>query len=313
MGAGIIHKIWKKVTSNKIWRKTYYFLTKFTSNFISDSLYLKIIYFIRTWKILNISNPKTFNEKNQWLKLHYKNDLLTKLADKYLVRKYVKEKIWEDILIPLLWVYENFNQIDLHKLPDKFILKATHWSGWNVICTDKNNSNMKEAKDKFQLWLKTNFYYPGRSWEYKNIKPRIICEEFLSSKGNVWLNDYKIYCFNWKPRYIQYVTGRFSWDTRESFYDVNRNIQEFNLCNRKHDNIQEKPINLKEMLDIAQKLSSDLPYARIDVYNYDGKIYFGEITLHPSGWMDNFKPNKYDKILGDLLDISYLQNKTEKK
>ncbi len=299
-----VHKIGKKILSSYSGKRVYYFLCKILYFLIPDKLYLRIMFLLRTGKFLRLKNPQTFNEKLQWLKVYYRLPVLTKLSDKYAVREYVKEKVGSGVLIPLIGVYESFDDINFDKLPKSFILKANHASGWNIICNDIGKFDINSARKDFKLWLKTNYYYPGRCWAYKNIKPLIVCEEFISSKDKLGLDDYKVHCFNGKPVYIQFITDRHVGLIKESFYDLNWKMQKFTLTYPMHKNALTKPCNLDEMISISEKLSNGLPYCRVDLYNCAGKIYFGEITLIPANGMDNFTPDMYNKVLGDLLDLN---------
>lgn len=300
-----IRKIGKKVTSNILSAKIYYFLCEVLTYLMSDELYIKLMYRIRVGRRLDLDNPKRFSEKIQWLKLNHHDPLLTTLVDKYRVRDYIKEKIGEKYLIPLLGIYNSFSEIDFDKLPNRFILKTNHGSGWVIPCPDKSKFNVKEAEKKINLWLKTNYYFTNRSWPYKNVKPVILCEEFLST-GNLGLDDYKIHCFNGEPRYIQFIRGRFGKMIEGAFYDLNWNKQEFILTIERINSKVIKPINFVEMIEISKKLSKDLPYARIDLYNPSNHIYFGEVTLHSVNGMDKFDPDKYDEIFGDLIDLNMI-------
>lgn len=296
-----IYKLIKNLTASLLGKKVYYSFCYITYLLIPDSLFQKILYRLRMGKSLNLKEPKDFTEKINWLKLNYRKSLLTKLADKYEVRKYVANKVGEEVLIPILGVYDSFDEIDFDTLPNKFILKANHGSGWNVVCEDKKIFNIVMVRKLFNLWLKTNYYHINRTWEYRDIKPKIVCEKFISSKNKLGLDDYKIHCFAGVPKYIQYLSDRLEGKTKGTFYDLNWKVQEFFFTNPKHRKNNPKPKSLKKMLLIAKKLSEDLPYARVDLYNNDGESYFGEITLHPVNGMDRFIPEKYDRVWGDLL------------
>lgn len=276
---------------------------------MSDQCYIRLLYRMRLGKKINLNNPKAFTEKINWLKLYYRPDILTKLADKYEVRGYVRERVGAGYLIPLIAVFNEVEEINFSNLPEQYILKATHGSGWNIICRDKGSFDVKSAIRFLKLFLTTNYYQINRSWEYKNIKPRIVCEQFLVTGEGEGLDDYKIHCFQGQPKYIQHLTGRLAGQTEGTFYDLTWEPQEFYFTNPKHNCAAPAPSNLVEMLDIAVTLSEDLPYARIDLYNQDGKIYFGEITLHPVNGMDKFFPDIYDGIWGDYLNLDVLCRK----
>jgi len=302
MKTSTMHNIRKKLLSNMLGKKVVYFILRLLNAFLSDKIYLKILYRIRIGKKLNLKKPAKFTEKLQWLKLHERSELLTLVADKYKVREYIAKEIGSEFLIPLIGVYDKFGDINFNKLPEKFILKANHGSGWNILCTDKNKFDIKKARNKFNLWMKTNAYWSGRSWEYKNIKPRIVCEEFMSNPGEVGMADYKIHCFNGTPTFIQMISNRSTGSPNESFYDANWKLQNFTLTYPLHKKKLMKPAKLSKMLEIAKILSANFKYARVDLY-VNKNIFFGEITLRPASGMDNFTPKSYDEKLGSLLKL----------
>lgn len=269
---------------------------------------LKKWYKKRTGRELNLENPKTFNEKIQWLKLYDNSPLKTKLADKYLVREWIKENLGEEYLIPLLGVYDSFDEIDFDKLPDKFVLKANHGCAWNIIVKDKQKFDKKKAKKKFDKWMKRNYALKaGFEMQYKDIPPKIVAEAFIQdSKGE--LNDYKVLCFNGEPKFIWIDQGRFSNRT-ENIYDTKWNLQPFLLT---YENSKEEvppPKNLETMIEFARKLSKDFALVRVDFYNVDGKIYFGEMTFTSASGVDVFKPAEYDLKLGEMLELPKSKNK----
>lgn len=269
---------------------------------------LKKWYKKRTGRELNLENPKSFNEKIQWLKLYDNSPLKTKLADKYLVREWIKENLGEEYLIPLLGVYDSFDEIDFDKLPDKFVLKANHGCAWNIIVKDKQKFDKKKAKKKFDKWMKRNYALKaGFEMQYKDIPPKIVAEAFIQdSKGE--LNDYKVLCFNGEPKFIWIDQGRFSNRT-ENIYDTEWNLQPFLLT---YENSKEEvppPKNLETMIEFARKLSKDFALVRVDFYNVDGKIYFGEMTFTSASGVDVFKPAEYDLKLGEMLELPKSKNK----
>lgn len=269
---------------------------------------LKKWYKKRTGRELNLENPKTFNEKIQWLKLYDNSPLKTKLADKYLVREWIKENLDEEYLIPLLGVYDSFDEIDFDRFPDKFVLKANHGCAWNIIVKDKQKFDKKKAKKKFDKWMKRNYALKaGFEMQYKDIPPKIIAEAFIQdSKGE--LNDYKVLCFNGEPKFIWIDQGRFSNRT-ENIYDTKWNLQPFLLT---YENSKEEvppPENLETMIEFARKLSRDFALVRVDFYNVDGKIYFGEMTFTSASGVDVFKPAEYDLKLGEMLKLPKSKDK----
>lgn len=245
-------------------------------------------------------NPSTFNQKLQWLKMHWHDPLATKCADKYEVREYVTDKIGENILNELFAVYDKPDQIDLQQLPNSFVLKATHSSSMNIICQNKNQMNWEENYDLMNHWLRTNYYRGTREWVYKDIKPRIICEKLLEDEKEGGLNDYKFFCFNGEPKFIQVDVGRFS-DHRKNLYDLNWDILPFTHNFPNYPGEIEEPKTLDKMIQFAKLLSGDFPFVRVDFYSIGEKVYFGELTFFPAAGFGRFKPNKYDEILGSKL------------
>jgi len=249
---------------------------------------------------LNFKNPVTFNEKINWLKKYPSIPNGNLLADKVEVRKYIKEKVGDQYLIPSLGIFEDANEIDFGSLPDKFVIKTNHGSGFNIICNSKKDLNVLETRRKLNNWLKQNYFYYGREWQYKNIKPRLIIEKHLLEDNNFELLDYKFFCFDGEPKYIQIDTGRFSTHKRQ-FLTTKWNLLDFTVLYEKESQKIKQPIDLGKMLEISKKLSEGLIFARIDLYSINSKIYFGEITLHPGGGSEPFFPFTFDKELGKKL------------
>lgn len=247
---------------------------------------------------LNLENPKTFNEKIQWRILKDRKDIYTQLADKYLVRNYVKEKIGEEYLIKLLGVYEKAEDIDYSRLPNKFVLKCNHDSGSVIICKDKSTFNIKESNKRLNFFLKRNFYYMTREWHYKNIKPLIICEEFLEV-NNGELYDYKFHCFDGKIEMIQVANNS---HTGNNIYSFDWQLLPFKYLNENH-NETIVPQKLEEMKKIVKILSEGFNYVRIDLYEYENKIYFGEITFTPNAGYGKFFPEKWDYFYGEKINV----------
>lgn len=276
--------------------------------FLPDKTYIKLYYRLRVGRKLNVRNPETLNEKLQWLKFNYRFPLQSIVSDKLLVRDYVKEKIGEKYLIPLLGNWKEYSDIDFSALPNQFVLKCNHDSGGLVVCTDKEKLNHEEAKRKIEKSLKSNFFYIGREYQYRNIKPMIICEKFISDNGKVPM-DYKIYCFNGKPDVILVCRDRFSKNTHRASYLFFDQKWNFQPLDKGDENLQDvdipKPENLDEMIEVAKKLSEDFVFARIDLYNIKGKIYFGEITLSPNSGFDPDIKYETDLMFGKKLEIPY--------
>jgi len=257
-------------------------------------------------KTLNLKNPLTFNEKLQWLKLFYYNsDKYSKYVDKILVKDLVEKKLGKEYVIKTLGIWDDFDDIDFNMLPNKFVLKTNHNSGGIYICKDKTQIDLKKARNIIEKSLKTNYYYQHREFPYKNIIPKIIAEEYLIDESGYELKDYKIFCFNGSPKFFFIASNR-PVDTRFDFYDTNFNhlpfVQGHPISNKKI----EKPIGFSHMIDLAQQLSKGFPQVRVDFYNINGKIYFGELTFTHFAAIIPFKPKKWDLKLGEMLDISYL-------
>lgn len=261
------------------------------------------LYYKRSGKYPDLTNPKTFSEKIQWLKLNDKNQLLPICADKYEVRQYLIDKGYQHILNNLISVYDKASDIDLSKLPQKFVLKATHSSGWNILCKNKNEINWFFAKWLIRIWLKSSIYWNGREWHYRLMKPRIVCEEFLENEGNSII-DYKFYCFNGVPKFIQANMGRNNKKHIQNFYDLDWNLLPFGK-DIEFDNtvLVPKPKKIDEMIKIATDLSLDFKYVRVDFYEVKQGIIFGELTFFPASGMPDFKPKEYDRVVGEFLKI----------
>jgi len=252
---------------------------------------------------LNWDNLQTYNEKMQWAKLYENIPTKTKLADKYLVREWVKEKIGEEYLIPLKGVWDEFNEINFSKLPNKFVLKANHAAGTNIIVSDKSKFDKREAEILFGNWLKVNYaYFSSYQMQYENIEPKIIAEKYIQD-SNGELNDYKFMCFNGEVYYCWIDIGRYS-NRYRNVYDLNWNIQPWNIYPYSNTSYKiEKPKNYQEMIEIAKKLCQGFSHVRVDLYNVDGKIYFGEMTFTTTGGYKPIIPEKYNYILGDLWNL----------
>lgn len=268
---------------------------------ISDEDFIKKFYKDAFGEELDLQNPVTFNQKLNWLKLNCKNLNGTKCADKYEVREYIKSKGYGYILNELIGVYDNVNEINIDELPKKFVLKATHGSGWNLIVKDKNKIKWTPWKLIMKSWLKQNFYYYGREWVYKDMKPRIICEKYLEDSNNELL-DYKIYCFNGVPKFIQIDVDRFTNHTA-NYYDTDWKEMNFQYDDEHSGREIEKPKNLEDMLEISKVLSEEFEHVRVDFYEVDGKLYFGEMTYFTAAGTGKFNPKEYDQIIGSWLKL----------
>lgn len=281
---------------------------------ISDEKYVKRMYKKKLNKDLNLDNPVTFNEKLQWLKLYNRKPEQTKMVDKCDVKEYVSNVIGKEYIIPTLGVWDKFSDIDFDKLPDKFVLKCTHDSGGLLICKDKSKLNLKKEKLRFDLIMKRNYYYRCREWPYKNVKPRIIAEPYLEDKEYGELRDYKFFVFSGKVKSMFIASNRQGdGDTYFDFFDENFNHLEVTNGHPNAPQMPEKPKNFEKMIELAERIGKDEPQIRIDFYEVDGKVYFGEITFFHWSGMVAFDPEEWDKTFGEYIKLPLNEkNKGEK-
>lgn len=272
---------------------------------LPDKWYIQIQYFYHFHRFANLKNPRTFNEKLQWLKLHDHNPLYTTLVDKYAVKKWVADKIGEQYIIPTLGVWQKAEDIDFDKLPNQFVLKCNHSGGGNVIiCRDKAKLNKQATIQKLALQLKNNNYWYGREWPYKNVQPCIIAEKYMEESKSKGLYDYKFLCFNGKAHYVEVHRGRFTSKYSQTFYDMNGQFQPFN--NKGYQIVETKPLSqeiLVRFQPLVNKLAAGLRHVRIDFYYVNDQPYFGEITFFDGSGYVPFTPIDWDKKLGDLIRI----------
>lgn len=280
-------------------------IKNFIKNLLPDIIYLKLLFRRRMGKKLNLKNPITFNEKLQWLKLYDRNPEYTKMVDKYKVREYIANTIGEQYLVPLLGVYNNFDEIDFSKLPNQFVLKCTHDSGGLVICKDKDNFDIKQAKKKINNSLEQNYYYRAREWPYKNVAPKVICEKYMEEKSGIDLKDFKFMCFNGVVKCIFVCSNRNSENGLNiDIYDENWDLMPFGRPQYPNSGIKiEKPMNFEKMIKISEKLSENIPFLRVDFYEINGNLFFGELTLYPGAGFEKFQPEEYDEILGSWIEL----------
>ena len=290
----------------KVLREIYRNIMAIISQF-SPLLTSEIYYFTKFHKKINLEKPKTFNEKLMWLKLndYPYNNLITKCADKYKVREYVKQSGCEEILNNLIAVYDNVDEIDFEKLPDKFVLKCNHAAGYNIICDNKENLDINDTKMKLKKWLKTDYWKYVAELQYKNIDKKIICEDFLESNDKNAIEDYKIYCFNGKPLFCMICKERNTEKTKYYFMDRNWKLMKINKSVCKNENIKmiKKPKFIEKMYEYAEKLSKPFKFVRVDLYEYKEKIIFGELTFTPAGCIDNNYTDKAQIELGKMIKI----------
>lgn len=274
------------------------------SKFLDDEHFLRYRFRIVMGKKLDLLNPTTYNEKLQWLKLYDRNPKYTQLVDKVLVKKYVSEIIGEEHIIPTLKVYDSPEDINIDELPNQFVLKTNH-DGDSLgvfVCRDKSKFDYKKAIETLCHNLKRNYYYTGREWPYKNVKPCIFVEKYEEDESGE-LRDYKFFCFNGEVKSVFVATERSTGHVKFDYFDRDFNHLEFIQSHPMSDKPIAKPQNYDEMLNIAESLSKNIPHVRVDLYNCNGKILFGEMTFYHYGGMIKFHPEEWDYTFGSWLSL----------
>lgn len=264
--------------------------------------FIRAYYRLHTGCRLNLGNPVTFNEKLQWLKLRYRPPELVRLVDKYQVRSYVAERVGSEILIPTVGVFDSVDDIDIGKLPDAFVLKPTHGSGWVIPCKDKNSLQWADVRARLNTWMRRNYYYHAREWAYRYVRPRILCEHLLSDERGEVPADYKIFCFGGEPKFIQVDLGRFS-DHRRNYYDPSWTPIGVEVLYPRSETEVPRPAALDEMLRLASKLEEPFPFCRVDLYSVGSRIYFGELTFIPDNGVAPIRPQEFDREWGELITL----------
>ena len=286
------------MASRKIFKKL-----KYALRVLPDKAYIQLYYFARFHRLCNLKEPKTFNEKLQWLKLYDRRPEYTGMVDKYEVKKYVADKIGSEYIIPTLGVWDRFDDIDFDALPERFVLKCTHDSEGLVIVKDKKTLDRAAAKEKLESAMKQNFYYIGREWVYKNVKPRIIAEEYVEDHATGELRDYKFFCFDGTPKAMFTASGRSAGTTKFDFFDLDYK----NLGIKQHypnsEVLPQKPQNFEKMKELAAELSRKIPHVRVDFYEADGKLLFGELTFSHFGGFMPFDTPEWDRTFGEWLRL----------
>lgn len=274
-------------------------------NWLSDEAYIKMEYRLKMKKKLDLDNPSTFNAKLQWLKLYDRKPEYTTMVDKHAVKQYVAERIGQEYIIPTYGIWDHFDEIDFDSLPNQFVLKCTHDSGGVVVCTDKAKLNRAKSKAKLKKCLKRNYYWQVREWPYKNVRPRIIAEEYMEDKTVRELRDYKFFCFDGQPKALFIATDRQTKgeETKFDFFDMEYNHLDVRNGHPNADVLPEKPKCFNEMKCLAAKLSKGFPQVRVDFYEANGRVYFGEMTLFHWSGLVPFEPEKWDKIFGDWIQL----------
>lgn len=307
-----IKEFLKKVVPDKELRHS---LSRFFTKNISDEVMIPLLYWITVGEKLNLKDPKTFNEKLQWYKLYYRDELVTLCSDKFLVRDYVNDQGLSHILTPLYGVYNDANEINFDEIPNECFLKCTHNSNGNILWNKDKAMDIKKIKRNLNKMLSNNAYYSSREWSYKNIKPRIICEELLKANSHHGLVDFNFFCFNGKPRLVMYNTGlsnekgehaigkRAVFDEDFNPLDISTSMEPL-----PPESIS-KPKNFDEMLKYATILSKPFPFVRVDFFYMDGEIRFGELTFYSGGGYGKYEPKEWQYILGDYMVLPEKTNR----
>lgn len=273
-------------------------------NNLSDEMYIKLVYWARMGEKLNLDDPKTFNEKLQWIKLYDRKPIYTTMVDKYEVKKYVASIIGEEYIIPTLGVWNRFEDINFDDLPNQFVLKCTHDSGGLVICKDKSTLDIDAARRKINKSLRTSYYLHSREWPYKNVRPRIIAEQYMEDSSTSELRDYKFFCFNGVAKCYKVDFDRFV-EHKANYFTVEGGLMKLGeeICPPDFSKDLPCPTTLALMKDFAEKLSTEQPFLRADFYDVDGKVYFGELTFYPASGFGKFIYDGNDDLLGSWIKL----------
>ena len=267
----------------------------------SDKTFLRMYFWCNLGYKLNLKSPRTFNEKLNWLKIYNKHPEYSKMVDKKEAKEYVASIVGDKYIIPTVAVYDKVEDIDFEKLPKQFVLKCTHDSGGVVVCKDKSILDKGAAIRKLKKGLRSNFFTITREYPYKNVKPRIIAEQYMEDETGE-LRDYKFFCFNGEPKYVELYIDRFG-DHKKLFCDMDWNVAGFTTANDVAKVTVEQPKEFAEMKEVAKKLCKGMTFVRVDLYVHDGKVYFGEMTFHPAGGYTPITPREWEYKLGDMIKI----------
>lgn len=302
---GVTQKIRTLCSAFTDWRFLVHILSyKGLLGMVPHELFLKWEYFYNFGRELNLEAPTNYTEKLQWLKLYDHRTEYATMVDKYAVKKYVASQIGEEYVIPLLGVWDHAEDIDFESLPERFVLKTTHDSGTLLICKDKRNLDYDKTRQAFKEYLKRRYYNHNREWPYKNVKPRIIAEEYMEDSTYKELRDYKFFTFGGEPKVLYIAQGRGKGEpTVADFFDMEFNHLPFTIDHDMALVPPEKPTNFELMKELAAKLSAGTPQLRVDFYEVDGKVYFGEMTFFHCSGMEAFHPEEWDKIFGDWVTL----------
>lgn len=274
-------------------------------NWMDDRAYLQMVYRARMGRSLNLENPQLFSEKLQWLKLYDRKPMYTQLVDKYRVREYIAEKLGDEYLIPLLGIWDDPDEIDFDALPNQFVLKCTHNSGAGLcVCRDKSQLDIDAVRRELKRGLKENFYLRHREWPYKDVPRKIICEQYMTdNSGTDELTDYKFFCANGKVDNVMVCLERKSGKPQFHYFSRDWEILQMEKF-APRGSVSHKPDTMDRMFEIAERLSEGFPFVRVDLYDINGRIYFGEMTLYPKGGWDTDLLQETDERLGAFVDLS---------
>ena len=310
----MIKKLKKFITNPQI---RFGYLTKlgFYDN-MSDEEFLKRKFKIMIGKDLDLENPQTFNEKLQWLKLYDRKPEYTTMVDKYAVKKYVAEKIGEEYIIPTLGVWDDPDEINFDALPNQFVLKCNHNSGTGMcICRDKSKLDIEKVKAELRKGLKEDYYLHGREWPYKDVPRKIICEEFLENNDKTPMVDYKFYCYGGKPVYFMYSVGEATGNVRN--HKFNMDLESIDYLFKKNEALHldeiKLPNNINEMINIVKILSKGHEHIRIDLYNINGSIKFGELTFFSNSGFINIYSKEFENELSNMINIERIRKNESNK
>lgn len=302
----IRRKIHTLMHTPRIWMKKFENSPMFS--LLPDNIALKIQYKNVFLKDLNLDDPRTFNEKLQWLKLHNRKDEYSIMVDKYAAKEYVSKIIGEEHIIPAYGVWDSFEEIDFESLPNQFVLKCTHGSGDVVICRDKTSFDLNRARKTLTKALRTDYYKIGREWPYKNVPHRILAEQYVSDEEtSSGLTDYKFFCFGGQPKVMFVATERYS-DCKFDYFDMDFSRLPIRNIHPNSSKLIEKPKRFEEMKKIAEQLSVKVPFIRIDLYEINGEIYFGEYTFFHAGGFSVYSPEEWDLKMGEWIDLSFVRD-----
>lgn len=271
---------------------------------LSDKTYLKLLFALKFNKSLNLKTPKTFNEKLQWLKLYDRDPLYTQMVDKYAVKEYIAKSIGKEYVIPTIGVWEKFDDIDFEMLPQKFVLKCTHDSGGLIICREKDKLNKEKAKEKIEKSLKTNYFWRGREWPYKNVPARVMAEEYMQDGDTESLPVYKFFCFGGKAAIVQTIQNDKMQNETIDYFDRDWNLLDLRQNFPNSSKPLEKPLLLDKMLEIADSLAEHRKsFIRVDLYSINNRIYFSEFTFFSDSGTAAFHPVSWDERLGNMIEL----------